>query len=87
MKIRLTRNTFAGGQSHSSGDELEVKDAVGKQLLLLGKAIEIKDTPQFDRVVDVDPIPAVVALDTTQATIVATDLGAPAKVIKRKKGL
>lgn len=39
MRIRLTRNTFVEGVSHSIGDELEVREAVGKSLVLMHKAI------------------------------------------------
>jgi hypothetical protein len=43
MRIRLTRNTFVEGQSLSCGDEVEVKDVVGRQLLAIHKAVEIED--------------------------------------------
>lgn len=42
MKIRLTRNTRLPDRSGSVGDEVEVSDKVGRQLILMGKAIEIK---------------------------------------------
>jgi hypothetical protein len=41
MKIKLTRNTFVEGQSLSVGDEIEVKDTVGRSLILMGKALEV----------------------------------------------
>jgi hypothetical protein len=44
MRIKLVRNTFVEGNSLSSGDEIDVKEAVGKSLVMMHKAIEIPPT-------------------------------------------
>jgi len=99
MKIRLTRNTFVEGKSQSVGDELDVKDPIGRSLLSMGKAIEIKDGPPIvpDRVI-IDASDGLteaeiseaarILQEARQATLEATRAtGVPKKVSKpRKKG-
>ena len=45
MKIRLTRNTVADGRSVSAGQVVEVSEATGKTLVLMGKAQEVPAAP------------------------------------------
>jgi hypothetical protein len=82
MKIKLTRNTFVSGQSCSRGDVLEVSDAIGKQLLQIGKAVKV--TAQADEA----PIAAEADVAQTLQADATIETGPPAKVHKtRKKGL
>jgi hypothetical protein len=46
MKILVTRNTFIGGVLvQASADPIEVDAVVGKQLIGLGKAVAVVESP------------------------------------------
>lgn len=43
MKIKITRNTVAGGKTALQGDVIEISDREGVDLIRLGKAMEYFD--------------------------------------------
>lgn len=45
MRIRLINNQFLGNDYHEAGTEMDVTEAMGQELLLLGNAEVIPDSP------------------------------------------
>lgn len=67
MKLTITRSTFVGGRlMEASPEPVEVSEADGKQLLMLGKAVVVKppadpepvavETPEAPASTDPEPV-------------------------------
>ncbi len=70
MKIRILRDTVAGGQAVKAGDVIEASDADARYLLAVGKAEAVAEAPA--------PEPEVEAPKRKPRTKVNTDGDLPA---------
>lgn len=72
MKIKITRNTVAGGQPVNEGQVVDVSEADARTLIAMGKAIRYAESP------------AIETADAAPVAVETADVKPPAKKARAK---